>query len=106
MPALPSMASDPDQMLGSQGMSAPAPQRENGSSPINAQDQARGGVQTLGQLQKSVKEQLEAIATQFPTVAKDTKAVQQSIEQGIQRLVKAIVQTVQTPEPDAPTALR
>lgn len=57
-------------------------------------------------MRKSTQQQLEAVATQFPSVAKEAKALQQTIDEGIQRLVKAIVKTVQTAEPAAPAALR
>jgi hypothetical protein len=103
---LPSMASDPDQMLSGPGMSAPAPQQDAGSSPVSPQDQARGAVQVLGQLRQGSTEQLEAVATQFPTVSKDAKELQQMIDKGIQNLVKAIVRTVQTQEPAAPATVR
>jgi hypothetical protein len=100
------MMDEPDQMLSGPGMSPPAPQTEQGSSPVSPQDQARGAVQAVGQLRKQTTEQLSAVATQFPTVSKEAKELQQLIDQGIQKLVKAIVRTVQTPEPSAPAALR
>lgn len=99
---LPAMMSDPDQMLGNAGASDQGPS----SSPVDPQEQARGAVQEVGKLRKQVTEQLSAVATQFPTVAKETKDLQQMIDQGIQRLVKKIIATVQTPEPAAPAVVR
>ncbi len=76
------------------------------NAPTDPQEQARGAVQVVGKLRKDVTEQLSAVATQFPTVAKEAKDLQQMIDQGIQRLVKKIISTVQTAEPAAPAALR
>ena len=101
---LPAMMADPDQMLGSPGMGQSDQQPQN--APVDPQEQARGAVQVVGKLRKDVTEQLSAVATQFPTVAKEAKELQSMIDQGIQRLVKKIISTIQTPEPQAPAAVR
>ena len=103
---LPMMADDPSAMLGSPGMSPPSPAQAPGSSPVAPEDQARGAVQVVGQLRKSASEQLSAVATQFPQVAKEAQELQQMIDKGIQALVKKIVGTVKTAEPAAPAVLR
>lgn len=105
---LPMMADEPSQMLGSPGMeSAGAPQgQEPGQSPVQPEDQARGAVQQVGQMRKQVTEQLKAVATQFPTVAKECQELQQLLDQGIQKIVKSIVRTTQTPEAPAPAIAR
>ena len=108
---LPEMAGDVGSMMSGAGMQAGAagpPQApgSQGDSSVSPQEQARGAVEQVGKIRQSVSETLEAIASQFPTVSQSAQQLQQAINQGMQRLVKDIIKSIQTPEPEAPKILR
>lgn len=104
---LPAMMNAPDQMLAGPGMSAGATGTgQPGDQTVNPREQVRGGIQALAQLRKSVGDQLSAVAGQFPTASEDAQGLQQALDQGIQRIMKKLLLTVQQPEPEAPAILR
>ena len=102
---LPQMAGDASSLLDNPGMSGPSP-TQGPSDGVDPKDQARGAVELVSKLRSSTKETLESIATQFPAASKPAKELAQMIDQGIQRLIREIVKTTNTPEPAAPAVVR
>jgi len=105
---LPAMAGDPSTMTGMPGMGGAPPSGSNteASAQVDPKEQARGAIELTSKIRSFNQDQLEAVATQFPSVAKDAKELMSIIDQGIGRLVKKLISTVQLPEPEAPRIAR
>lgn len=105
---LPMMAGDPATMMNQPGMGAPPAPASNQPTPqmVDPKQQARGGVELISQLQTTVRAQLEGLARQFPGVAESANQAAQLFDRALQQIVRDIIATVQTPEPEAPPIVR
>src|SRR5437667_12380727 len=107
---LPTMAGSDEALMSAPGMAgamqAPSPMGDDGSQQVTPKDQAKGAVEVLSKLRQANKDQLEAIATQFPAVSKDLKDLQAALDRGIQGVVQKIIQTTQMPEGAGPRVVR
>lgn len=105
---LPVMTGDPSTLMDQPGLSAPPPEGPGtGSTPeADPKAQVKGAIEASSQLRSASQQQLSAIATQFPSVSQDAQELMKLLDQGIQRLVKKLISTVQMPEPQAPPAVR
>lgn len=103
---LPAMVGDDETMLEGDRNQPPSQQGEVAQSQTDPQAQVRGAVETTSQIRTFNRTQLETLARQFPSIAKSAQELMQIIDQGVQRIVKELVKTVQTPEPTAPKMLR
>jgi len=101
---LPAMVGSDDSLMSNPGMGAA--QEDPGNQEVNPQEQAKGAVQIVSRLRSDAQAQLEAIATQFPSVSQAAKALQQAIDTGLQNLVRELIRTAQTPEPVGPRVVR
>lgn len=103
---LPAMIGDDETMLGGERSQPSSQQGEVADSSVDPQSQVRGAVETTSQIRTFNRTQLETLARQFPSIAKAAQELMQIIDQGVQRIVKELVKTVNTPEPTAPKMLR
>lgn len=103
---LPAIAGDDAAVMASPGMTNQVDQPTPPQGDVNPQDQVRGAVVQVSGLRTSAQQTLEALATQFPTVSKPARDLAQALDRGLQALVKELVKTVQTPEPQGPRVLR
>lgn len=83
-----------------------SPFGETGSQQVNPADQAKGAIQVVSKLRTSNREQLEGIATQFPSVSKEAKDLLTAFDNGLQGLVKKIIETTRIPEGPGPRVTR
>jgi len=114
---LPQMPGDPGTMLMQPGM-APSGPPAPGPAPVGTppdpgtpqptdpRAQARGAVELVSQVKSTVASQLEGLARQFPGAAKSANQVVLLLDKALQDVVRDILQTLQTPEPEAPAILR
>lgn len=103
---LPAFAGSDEALMGAPGMQQASPTGDPGDQQVTPQDQAKGAVEVLSKLRQTNTEQIEAIATQFPSVSKAAKELNQALAQGLQGLVREIIKTVNMPERPGPKVVR
>lgn len=95
-------------MLAGPGMdqAAQAPPNGQGSQNIDPREQVKGAMKILSDVRGNAQQAFSAIATQFPAASGEAQAIQTAIDQGVQRLLKKLLMSVEMPEPSGPDVLR